>query len=56
MRHNDHSSGSGVIGSTDSGRYVLIGNTMAIRNQGIIKGKLMGICYERSKRCCANNM
>ena len=42
MRYNDCSNGSGVIAFIDSGRYVLTGNTMVVRNQGILKGKPSG--------------
>ena len=56
MRHNERSSGSGVIGSVDSWCYVLIGNTMAVRNQGILKENFLGICYEHSKRHCTRNI
>ena len=56
MRYNDRSNGSSVISSINSGLYVLIGNTMAVRNQGILKENFLGICYEHSKRCCARNM
>ena len=56
MRYNDRSSGSGVIGSVVSGHYILTRNTMAVRNPGILKGKLLSICNERSKRCCARSV
>ena len=56
MRYCDRSNGFGVIGFVDSGLYVLIRNTMAVKSQGILKGKFLSICYERSKRRCARNM
>ena len=49
-------SGFGDIGIVNYGLYVLNINTMAIKRQGILNRKVLGLCYEHSRRRCAHNM